>query len=566
VSIPRINLKFRAACIAADRSLPQAGPLADDFFEAISAVPFAEGNLAFDAVVADIERLPANRAFEPMMIAGEALAACLLQAPEYGDVVRRWLLRDHASARTTGMRAYSKVADYDFARIDGDAVAALVARLDQMSPLSNVDEVTLGYIGRMAGKLRDEATGIRIIEQLASQGVESRVAATHAIAFDIALAPSVSKLSVFARLGPARVRRDPPNRRLSWLFNSLRHDADPKVAAAAEYNMELIRHSWPETWKRMIELRAGQAVTADESADQAPVQYRDAANANAAVDDALADFQARTGRHWTRAALATLTHADLARERAAQPRGVDFALRFPGESNQRQGVLTWDRELLEEEARALAASNTLPHIIGAPRLFLSYRWSNEIAEVGLIDMLAGRLHMSGYDIVFDRDPRYLDKGLSAGDVLLLLYSCTHFVPLITAELLEFLARWPSNPKTPIELEWELARSRERASTPLRWLAAWLSGDRLPKWLMQRLAVDMREAWLDAFDRVFPPCRFEVTGIKKGGVRGKSSVVSRRDLRDSIETQSSKRGYEGVEVRDVTRRPKLWQARSAASRP
>jgi hypothetical protein len=557
MSIPRINLKFRAACIAADRSLPQARPLADDFFDAISAAPLADSSLAFDAVMADVERLPANRAFEPMMIAGEALAACLLRAPEYGDVVRRWLLRDHASARTAGMRCYSKVADYDFSRIDGDAVAALATRLDRMSPLSNVDEVTLSYIARMAGKLRDESLGIRIIEQLAGQGVESRVAATHAIAFDIALAPSASKLSVFAQLGPVRARRDPPNRRLSWLFNSLRHDADPAVATAAETNMQLIQQSWPETWKRMIELRAGQVVTPDDSGAQAPVQYKDAANAKAAVDDALADLQTRTGRQWTRDMLVTLTHADLARENAAQPRGVDFALRFPEQSNQRQGVLTWDPQLVEEEA--------LPHVIGAPRLFISYRWSNEVAEVGLIDMLAGRLHMSGYDIVFDRDPRYLDLGLSAGDVLLLLYGCTHFIPLITGELLDFLARPPSNPKTPIELEWELARSRERTRTPLRWLGAWLSGEQLPKWLAQRLAVDMRESWLDAFDRAFPPCRFEVTGIKKGGVRGKSNVVDRRTLRDAIQTQSSKRGYEGVEVRDVTRRPKLWQTRSVAGK-
>ena len=68
------------------------------------------------------------------------------------------------------------------------------------------------------------------------------------------------------------------------------------------------------------------------------------------------------------------------------------------------------RELLEQDLQAAAAGEPFPAIIGAPRLFISYRWSDEVLEAVLIDELAGELYRRGYDIAYDRDPRHLGKG------------------------------------------------------------------------------------------------------------------------------------------------------------
>jgi hypothetical protein len=289
-----------------------------------------------------------------------------------------------------------------------------------------------------------------------------------------------------------------------------------------------------------------------------------------AVTRAMTTLAARTGRVWTTKDLQTLTQADLARAagETAQGRGLTFALRFPQESNAAHGVLTWDPQLLEQEMKLEASGRTLPRPIGAPRLFLSYRWSQSIDEIGLIDYFAGRLHMVGYDIVFDRDPRYLGRGLEADDVLLLMYGCTHFVPFVGEEMTSILEGGNARDKSPVELEWDLALTLRRSRRPLGWLGIQYSGDRLPKPLTKAAVADVRESW-DTFDQLFPRCAFRVESSFKDGRRVTSEPLKRTDLPDAIAAAQARRGCVEVTVHDVTKRSAAWSPpspRATAKKP
>jgi len=129
-----------------------------------------------------------------------------------------------------------------------------------------------------------------------------------------------------------------------------------------------------------------------------------------------------------------------------------------------QGVLTWDPALVQgrssEELQACRDSRP-----GAPRLFLPTAGARP-GEVGFNRLIAGRSTCSGRH-VFDAI-RELEKGLSAGDVLLLLYGCTHFCPS-QREMLALLCSGPtSGVRSPTELEWQLARTLSAVSPSVGW--------------------------------------------------------------------------------------------------
>jgi hypothetical protein len=149
--------------------------------------------------------------------------------------------------------------------------------------------------------------------------------------------------------------------------------------------------------------------------------------------------------------------------------------------------------------------------------------------------------------VFDRDPRHLDKQLDASDVLLLVPGCTHFVPLVTSELVEFVSRRPREPLTPIDLEWDLARRLTR----LRWLGVRHSGDALPPPLTPDAVADLREAPLGLPDTLLPPCRFDVVVTAADGSTTELLGLGRHDLREAIA------GSVAAKIRDVTVRPAAW---------
>jgi hypothetical protein len=503
---------------------------ADRFFDTIARVA-ATDLTVFDDVIALVEGLPDRQSYHPMMLAAEALAACLLGSDDVAPVVRGWAHRSHPRARTAAVAAYSKASDFDRAKVDVDTLADLVVRLDAAP--SDADEVTRSYLGRIACKLRDTDDGARLIELMAGRGAPFRIQAAHAIASDLSTEPPERHLEVLRARTSIPLSDTEPPRRYFWLFLSLLYDADPSVAQNAQYALELIRASWPTLWNRFVNFRGRAMPDAPAVDGTASPPGRHAHDAAAAVDAALGDLRARTGREWTRAELALLTHRDLARstDSAGDSRGVRFALAAPRESNLQWGVLTWDPDLLEQDQRAEAAGEEPIRAVGSPRLFISYRWSHAVDTSGGLDFFAGALFGRGYDLVFDRDPRHLDKHLTAYDVLLLLYGCTHFVPLMTDELVDYLAAPPRATKTPIDLELELARTLE-AEGRLRWLPVRLESPR-------------------PSDELFPTRLFQVVATFTDGRREGAEPIERREVRASLARARAIRDVVSVEVHDVT---------------
>ncbi|MEO8133381.1 MAG: hypothetical protein ABI831_05350 [Betaproteobacteria bacterium] len=503
---------FRSAAMAAELSSAQAPALVDAFHAMIAQVPLAgpQGQplaaMCFDAIISQVQMLPDERTFEPTMVAADTLAACVLASPGHAGTIARWAARDHPAPRTGAMRAYSKLCEYDTSLVDGDVLCALAQRLDASGALGGADQTTLGYLGQVAGRLRGEDKGMRLIELLAAQGAPSRAIAAHAIGYSVAMDPPSSRLSAFARFGPSRLTSAAPTRRLLQLFAALTDDADATVAQAAEQSATVIRHAWPELDKRMANL------------------------------------------------IATVRGLPKVPDRQAagsQPRSVDFALHAPSRISRRHGVLAWSPDLLEQDLQAEADGEILPAIIGAPRLFISYRWSDEVSEDTLVDFLVGGLYGRGYDIAFDRDPRVRDRGLNADDVLGLMHGCTHFVPVVTDELRRYLARRRTGPQSALDREWALARKLSQPRNGLRWLSLWMHGERLPRALATRAHVDLRDNH-DALDHVFPSCRFEVRAFDRGDkIVHRSAPVTRLHLRAAWRKAQARRGSVRCEVHDVT---------------
>jgi hypothetical protein len=278
------------------------------------------------------------------------------------------------------------------------------------------------------------------------------------------------------------------------------------------------------------------------------------ADLDGTLDEALAGLSARTGRRWTRDEFPLITQRVLDRSVSGprRPRGVEYALRFPQLSNLRAGFLTWDPERLKAEAR-----DEPPVITGsAPRLFLSYRWSEAADVNAIIDHYASTLWDLGYDIAYDRDPRHLDKQLTAGDVLLMLPGSTHYVVLLTQELIDFVTRDPREPLTPLDLEWQLALRLRTRANPLRWLGIWYSGDQLPAPLTRDAVAELRQESLD-LGPLFPECRFQLTATTRGGTQTPRTGLLRRELAEAVAEARSAPGVVTVDVQDVTERAGVW---------
>jgi hypothetical protein len=167
----------------------------------------------------------------------------------------------------------------------------------------------------------------------------------------------------------------------------------------------------------------------------------------------------------------------------------------------RSGFMAWDPQRLKAEPMG----DPGPHVVRlppptptAPRLFIAYAWMqddpNQLDGAYENDMvtyaIAGGLFNRGYQIVFDRDPRNLDKGLNEIDVLRRLYDCNYFVPIITKHYLEKIA--PGTPtRNMVGAEWDLTCQLADAGF-LIFAGIWLSGDALPPPLNAANTVDARE--------------------------------------------------------------------------
>lgn len=496
------------ALLASEQRAADAQARCDTLYELMASVPWQapEGApnalSAFDLLVRYLEGREDREVFEPAMLTGEVLAGCALASKPHAALLARWAASTKPGPRLAVLRACAKLCEYDTTLVDAAMLTALTQR-DDLSPL------TLGYLSQVAGRLRGEDKGGALIELLASGDAQRRVYAAHAITYSIAMDPPFAKLSVFRQWGPSRFVSEAPSRRLLRLLPALLDDADLEVAQAARQAAEIGRVAWPEINPQLVDILS-------------------------------------SNLHREEPSPAPPLHAP----------GVDFALRLPGRYAQSRGKLNWDHNLIAEERADVQAGTPLPRALGAPRLFLSYRWSDGRDWDLVLDETAGRLHMSGYDIVFDRDPRHLDAGRSADDVLQLLRDCTHFVACITDDLCRYFARDARIPKTALDLEWELAAELANSPAPLQPLALWFGGEPLPNSAQRWPVADLRES-KQALDALFPECQFEVRAFNAANQRTfRSKPLKRGELRAAYLHATARRQSARVEIHDITARLRL----------
>jgi hypothetical protein len=557
--------RFRVAGVATERAGAQPTSEGDAFLATLTDALKANdidrlGAVGpFDLIRADLERLRTQGHFDLIMMTAHALAHCLLESLTDSAIPGEWLTSDHPSVRTCAVATYSKVAEY-VSSLDVGSVLSFIPRL--VTSPGTVDDVTISFVGQLGGKLRGQPTGVRLIEMLARHGELARMNAAYAIAYDRELDPPVRYFSALLPPAPETVRSEFPPRRLIWLLLALEHDDAESVREAARQAIAMIVRKWPELARGLAEMSmaSGHGTVSNEWIGP-PDEETMPGDLESTLEAALAELSARTGRAWTRDNLATITRRDLDRSMLdlRRPAGVEFALRYPTLANERAGFLTWDPRQLGTEILANSARDDAVDIEGSPRLFLSYRWSQSIDINVRVDHYASMLATLGYDVVFDRDPRYLDMQLTATDALLLLPGCTHFVPFITQELLEFVARHPREPLSALDLEWRFASELRERSSSLRWLGIWLSGHDLPAPLSRAAVSNVRNGSL-SLGPLFPECRFRVVSTARDGTRHQTKQIRRRQLSEAIAVAKARREVVSVEVRDVTRRDAVWAIR------
>lgn len=167
----------------------------------------------------------------------------------------------------------------------------------------------------------------------------------------------------------------------------------------------------------------------------------------------------------------------------------------------RTGFMAWSTDRLKKQP----LGDPGPHVARlppptptAPRLFIAYAWAQDdptqldgAYENDMITYaIAGDLFNRGYQIVFDRDPRNLDKGMTEIDVLRRLYDCNYFVPIVTERYVEKIAPDTST-RSMVGAEWDLACQLADAGF-LVFAGIWLSGNRLPPRLSPANTADVRE--------------------------------------------------------------------------
>jgi hypothetical protein len=179
--------------------------------------------------------------------------------------------------------------------------------------------------------------------------------------------------------------------------------------------------------------------------------------------------------------------------------------------NRQAGFMAWDPEKIALDPRGDPGPDyprLRPPTQDSPRLFISYGWSRDETygtyESDLwVDAFAGFLFGCGYDIVFDRDPRNIDKGLSWFTLLTRMNDCNYFVPIISNAYVERISSQQA--AGAVVAEWNHA-----VEMSPRWLAMigiWHSGSILPEPLTETNTVDIRDdpsPWAAGIAEMFPP--------------------------------------------------------------
>jgi hypothetical protein len=197
--------------------------------------------------------------------------------------------------------------------------------------------------------------------------------------------------------------------------------------------------------------------------------------------------------------------------RQEAPEALHTLLSAVSEGNRRAGFQGWDPDMrarrpLGDPGRQYPRLH--PLTTDHPRLFISYSWSQDMnlrtdEADHWADAFAGFLFGRGYDIVYDRDPRNLDKGLSWFDLLVRMNDCNYFVLILTDELLN---RLRSSTSGPAFAEWKHAL--KGYPDWYTFIGIWRSGTDLPQPFSSDNVVDVRSVsarapWSKPISRVFP---------------------------------------------------------------
>jgi hypothetical protein len=220
--------------------------------------------------------------------------------------------------------------------------------------------------------------------------------------------------------------------------------------------------------------------------------------------------------------------------------------------------MLWNRDLAEQDLEAERCGHVLPRATNAPRLFISYRWSFDATydeELSLmIHEFAGWLFGRGYEIVYDRDPRHVEKQLGPEEILWLLPSCSQMIAVVTDDYQDRVL--DARATSPVCQEFELAPYLYQANRQPTLLGLWFQGDRLceptfsPAWV-----VDCRDdkVFNAKKDASFPERRFEVAYREPDGSTHVVGPMRRIDVQPTVDGVLTARPGRRVRVSDVTTR-------------
>lgn len=215
--------------------------------------------------------------------------------------------------------------------------------------------------------------------------------------------------------------------------------------------------------------------------------------------------------------------------------GLRDELRRAGDENAERGIEAWNRErLAARQAGRAGGARELP-IVGAPRIFISYRWES-LEHKAWVDRLSGDLFGRGYDVVFDRHPDEIDDPHGPDDIFFRIAACTIFLAVVTDAYVDAIEPAGEASQSWSAREWEeaiaLHRQADTLGDPddLRIVGVRPSGSRLPPDLEPDSVVDLSDGPDDfgRLDAPFPELDVSL-GITIAGRRLAVGPVRRGDI-------------------------------------
>lgn len=231
--------------------------------------------------------------------------------------------------------------------------------------------------------------------------------------------------------------------------------------------------------------------------------------------------------------------------------GVNAFLVRQGVIAKQYGRLLWEPELLNQDLEAERSGRLLPRPSGAPRLFIGHSWANDQDVDIKVEEFAAWLFNRGYDLVYDRDPRHIEKGLSSDEILALLPSCSQMIAIVTDSYQERI-RDPMR-TSPACQEFSLAPQLYRLNKQPTLLGLWLQGEELVQPFSAQWVLDCRHDEIFPGQRAnsFPVRQFEVVCRQANGSENRIGPMKRLDVRPLVEQLLAEAPGCRLLVRDIT---------------